>query len=110
MWRQLPCCACLCQVLVEGFAYKLASTIGSQDFDRFAVLLGDCPGLIGLVGCKSLVLCSQQEGGRVLSHVIGEGDKVPSTLARGDRGWSPHIGMYLISKVLSRWTDSNFGN
>jgi hypothetical protein len=41
-------------------------------------------------------------------HVIREGGKVLATLACSNGRWSPHIGVYFISKVLGRRTDSYF--
>jgi hypothetical protein len=98
-------CTLFGQVLIECFAQVLSPAIGAQDLDRLAILLSDCPGLVGFVGLKSLVLCAQHKGGCVLGYIVCEGDEVSSTLVQGDRGWSPHIGMYLISEVLYRWAN-----
>jgi hypothetical protein len=53
-----------------------------QDFYGFAVLLCQCPGLIGFVGFKSLILHAHQECDGVARHVIGEGYKILSPLLR----------------------------
>ena len=42
-------------MLIEHDAQVLAPTIGSQDLDTGAVLLGECPCFERLVGLKSLV-------------------------------------------------------
>ena len=76
-----------------------------QGFDPLAVLLCGGPCFEGLIGFKSLVFGLQQVGDCVLHHVICEGDKIPSVLACGNYGQAPYIGVHLVFKVLSRWTD-----
>jgi hypothetical protein len=102
--------AYLLQVLIEHFAQVLASPVGSQDLDRLAVVLCDSPRLVHLVGVEGLVFGAQEEGGGVPGGVVSKGNEVPSTLACGDGGWSPYIGMYLISEVLGWCTDPDFRN
>src|SRR5580698_1258486 len=110
MYGQLPRCAHFLQVLIELCAQELPSAIRAQDFDQLAVVLSCCPCLKGLVGFKGLVLGVDHVRDRVPGCIVCEGDEVPSTLARGNGGWSPHIGMYLVSKISGRWADSDFGD
>ena len=88
-----------CQVCTECCTQVLTPTVGSQDFDLFAVILGERPRLKGLVGLKSLAFGVQQEAYRVTGGVIREGDEVVTALAGRGVGWSPDIGVYLITKV-----------
>jgi hypothetical protein len=66
------------------------------------------PGLKRFVGLKGLILCVQEVRDSVPRRVVREGGKVLVTLACSDGRRSPHIGVYSISKVLGRRTDSYF--
>jgi hypothetical protein len=97
-------------VLIESLAQVLSPAIGPQDFNCPAVVLCNSPCLEHFVGLKSLVFGAQQESGRIPGRVVSEGDEIPSILAGSDGGWPPNIGMYLISKVLSGWSNPDFRN
>ena len=108
MSGKLSRCPSLLQVLIKHLAQVFSPTIGSQDLDGLAVVLCNSPCLEHLIGFKSLILGVQEEGGGVPGGVVSEGDEVPSVLASGDGGWSPDVGMYLISEVLGWWTNPYF--
>ena len=108
MHGQLSRCAHFLQVLIKLCAQELPSAIRVQDFDQLAVVLSRCPYFKGLVGFKGLVLGMDHVRDCVPGCIVCEGDKVSSTLVQGNGGWSPHIGMYLVSKISGRWADSDF--
>ena len=67
-------------MLIECFAQILSPSVQMQDFYSFAVVLCQCPGLIGFVGFKSLILRAHQECDGVVHHIVGEGNKILSPL------------------------------
>ena len=109
MRGKFPRGACCCKMLIEYFAQVLSAVIRLQGFYALAVLLRQHTCLEGLVGFKSLDLGPHQEGDCVPGCVIGEGNEVFLALACWGAGWSPHIGMYLVTKVLSWWANSDLG-
>ena len=72
------------------------------------MLLCDGPRFERLIGFKSLVFGAQEVRDGVPRRVVREGNEVPSVLARCDRGRSPHIGVYLVSKVFCGWSNPYF--
>src|ERR1700733_338764 len=109
MCRKFSSRSCFCQMLIELFAQVLSPSIRAQDFDRFAVVLSGGPCLECFIAFKCFVLGPQEVGDGVPRRIVREGDEVSSPLTCGDGGRAPYVGVYFISKVLSRWTDPYFG-
>jgi hypothetical protein len=55
MHCQLACCPSGSQMLVESMAQVFTSVVGVQYLDPIAVLLGECPWLIGFVCVECLI-------------------------------------------------------
>jgi len=107
---EAPCCTCHCKVLIEFIAQVLTPMVGAQHLNASAVLLGNFPGLKGLVRLEDLVLGLEQVHDGVTGRIVCESDKVALPLYSGSGCWPPDIGVNLVPKVLGQDANVRLGN
>jgi len=110
MCGEVLCCTHRCKVFTKCLAQILAPTVGAQDLDAGAMLLGNGPGLKRFVRLEDLVLGLEQVYDGVTGRIVCKSDEVAPPLHGGSRCWPPDISVNLIPEVLGWDADARLGH
>ena len=97
--------SCVCKVFAEFIAQVLPAAIRTQDLNRSAMALGECPSLEPPIEGKRITLYREEVREGVAGRIVSECDEVSAPSMSCNSRWATNIGMDLITILLSLGTD-----